>query len=193
MKTITIPKSFGYPTLDIIINGKKHTLQSGIEITVEDALAEVIENAMALAPKYGRNISKFAQRTEGSILEVNESDLEGITTISSYAFYNCDSLTDVVIPNSVKSIGRYAFSYCDNLVKVVLPESIISIDERAFFDSNNLTRVILKAKTPPSIAANAVEDILSTCVFEVPSESVAAYKTAANWSKIASQIVAIKE
>ena len=89
MKTITIPKSFGYPTVDIVINNVKHTLLSGVEISVEDYIAEVVENAIALAPKIGRNKSKLVQRAEGSITELTANDLEGIEKIAYYAFYFC--------------------------------------------------------------------------------------------------------
>ena len=36
----------------------------------------------------------------------------GVTSIGNYAFYYCESLTSVSIPNSVTSIGNYAFSGC---------------------------------------------------------------------------------
>lgn len=52
MTTITIPKRFGYPTVDIYINGKKYTFSSGVEISVEDNIADIIENAVALEPKH---------------------------------------------------------------------------------------------------------------------------------------------
>lgn len=191
MKTIIIPKRFGYPTLDITLNGKVYTVKSGEEITIEDHLAEVIENAIALAPKYARNISKFAQLVEGSISEIDESDLEGVKSVLAYAFYNCDSLTDVIIPNGVNSIGGYTFASCENLTKVVLPESITDIDGRAFTESHNLTKVTLKAQTPPTLRTSSY--IPMTCVFEVPSEALNTYKSASEWSKIASQIVAIEE
>lgn len=51
MKTITIPKRFGYPTMEIIANGKRYEFKSGEEITIEDHLAEIVENAIKLEPK----------------------------------------------------------------------------------------------------------------------------------------------
>lgn len=191
MKNITIPKRFGYPTVDITINGKEETFQSGVEITVDDAIAEAIENAIALEPKPKRYLSRLAQLVEGSILEIKESDLDGIKNILPYAFYNCDSLTNIAIPNGVNSIGGYTFADCENLARVVLPESITSIDGRAFTESHNLTRVSLKALTPPTLRTSSY--IPTTCIFEVPAESLATYKSASEWSNIANQIVAIEE
>lgn len=193
MKNITIPKRFGYPTVDITINGKEETFPSGVEISVDDSIAEAIENAIALDPKQGKNIGKFAQLAEGSIKEINENDLYGATAILPYAFYNRGSLESIVIPNGVKSIGSYSFGYCKKLNKVVLPESITSIDGRSFADDAQLTRTILKATTPPTLKTESVSYIPSTCIFEVPAKSLEAYKSAEGWSTISNQIVAIKE
>ena len=41
-----------------------------------------------------------------------------VTRIGAYAFYNCESLSKITLPDSVTSIGRYAFSntgYCYNV------------------------------------------------------------------------------
>ena len=57
MKSITIPERFGYPTLEITINGKEQTFSSGVEIEVEDSVAEAIENAIALAPKHKKFVN----------------------------------------------------------------------------------------------------------------------------------------
>lgn len=191
MKTITIPQRFGYPTVGIIANGKEYTLNSGVEITVEDHIAEIIENAIALAPKIGVAKSKLAELVEGSISEIDESDLQGIKDVKNYAFYNCDNLVKISIPNGVENIVGYAFSHSAKLKEVILPESIISIDGRAFTEDNGL-KVTLKALTPPSIQ-NGTTNIPTTCIFKVPSKSLEAYKSAASWSAIANQIVAIEE
>ena len=40
---------------------------------------------------------------------------DGVTTIGSYAFADCTSLTSVVIPDSVTTIGEWAFYDCTSL------------------------------------------------------------------------------
>jgi hypothetical protein len=42
-----------------------------------------------------------------------------VTTIGSYAFYNWNSLSSVVIPARVNDIGIYAFASCENLKSII--------------------------------------------------------------------------
>lgn len=191
MKTITIPKRFGYPTVDITINGVEQTFASGVEISVEDSVAEAIENAIALAPQRGVPRNKVAQIADGSISEIEECDLYGIETIRSYAFYDCDNLIIIAIPEGVTTIETVSMAYCEKLEKVVLPASITSIDGRAFSNDANLANITLKALIPPTLKNSS--SIPATCNIEVPEEAVATYKSAAEWSNIASQIIAKAE
>jgi hypothetical protein len=55
------------------------------------------------------------------------------------SFAYCNSLTSVVIPNSVTSIGYGAFYECFSLTSVVIPRSVTSIGENAFYGCYNLT------------------------------------------------------
>lgn len=162
MKTIIIPKRFGYPTVEITINGREYSLQSGIEISVEDSVAEAVENAIALAPKMGVPRNRLARLVEGSLAEITAEDLEGISTLSSCAFYGNLGLVKVTIPNGIKTIVGNAFGYCVMLESVTLPE------------------------VPPTLAnINAFDSIKATCTFYCKTqESLAAYKTAANWSTL---------
>ncbi len=66
----------------------------------------------------------------------------GITTIGttkevfSYncvgAFVGCNSLTKIMIPESVTSIGDTAFASCKNLSSITIPRSVTEIGPRAF-------------------------------------------------------------
>jgi hypothetical protein len=43
---------------------------------------------------------------------------QGLTSIGSYAFFQCSSLLSVTIPSSVESIGQYPFSGCSGLIAI---------------------------------------------------------------------------
>ena len=66
-----------------------------------------------------------------------------VTSIGYRAFYDCENLTSVTIPNSVTSIGYRAFSNCVNLASVTIPNSVTSIGEYAFSGCRNLTSVTI--------------------------------------------------
>ena len=52
-------------------------------------------------------------------------------SISTYMFYEC-KLTSIKIPNSVTSIGSYAFYECSGLTSIEIPNSVTSIGADAF-------------------------------------------------------------
>lgn len=66
---------------------------------------------------------------------------EGTKTIAGEAFYWCDGLTSITIPNSVVSIGEYAFYNCDGIKTLNLPESITVIGQSAFDHCDKLQTI----------------------------------------------------
>ena len=68
---------------------------------------------------------------------------ECVTSIGNYAFSGCSSLTSIVLPECVTSIGNYAFSGCSSLTSIVLPECVTSIGNYAFSGCSSLTSIVL--------------------------------------------------
>ena len=55
-----------------------------------------------------------------------------VTSIGEMAFYFCESLTSITIPDGVTSIGEIAFYYCESLTSITIPDSVTSIGYEAF-------------------------------------------------------------
>ena len=74
---------------------------------------------------------------------VNMTIPDSVTSIGDAAFYGCSSLTSVRIPESVTSIGNYAFYNCSSLTSLRIPDSITSIGYAAFYGCSSLTSVTI--------------------------------------------------
>jgi hypothetical protein len=68
---------------------------------------------------------------------------DSVTTIRSGAFSWCDKLTEVTMGNNVTSIGSSAFYYCESLINIRIPDSVTSIGDRIFEGCSSLTSVTL--------------------------------------------------
>ena len=96
---------------------------------------------------------------------------DSVTTIGSYAFCECTSLTSVTIPNSVTTIGDWAFAYCNSLTSITIPNSVTAIGERAFGSCTNLTSItILNSVT--IIGINAFAGCTSLTSVTIPSSVI---------------------
>ena len=72
----------------------------------------------------------FCAFTQSNIITINLS--YGLKYIEAYTFYNCENLTDIVIPKSVVSIGDAAFMGCENFKRIVIPPQVSYISDNAF-------------------------------------------------------------
>lgn len=183
-KTIIIPK-YNDP-FTVVINNEVYQYKGGETVEVPDDVAEAIADALELVPTPKRYLSKLAQSVDGSITEISAKDIEGITTIVTYAFYNRFNIRNVTIPKSVVSIADRAFCGCVALEKVVFEDGDLNgIGENTFDWCGKLTRVYLPT-TPPTLAnVNAFLNISTTCTFYCKSQaSLDAYKAAENWSTL---------
>ena len=68
---------------------------------------------------------------------------DGITDIPDSAFWGCETLVDVVLPQTLRTIGKGAFGQCVNLTRINIPEGVTSIGDSAFLMCGSLTRLTI--------------------------------------------------
>ena len=72
---------------------------------------------------------------------------ESVTVIASNAFNGCRSLSSIVIPENVTEIGGSAFSRCYSLTSLKIPDCVMKISAGAFNSCKSLTSL----KIPESV------------------------------------------
>ena len=109
---------------------------------------------------------------------------DSVTSIGDYAFYGCLSLNSVTIPNSVTTIGAYAFANSSSppfpvgqLSSIAIPDSVTNIGEKAFYGCTKLTNVTI-GNGVTSIGAGAFGECSSLTSMTLPNS----LKTIGNFS-----------
>ncbi|MGM9524109.1 MAG: leucine-rich repeat protein [Faecousia sp.] len=96
----------------------------------DESKVYVSENGVLFSKDKTALIAYPAGKTEAVFIISN-----GVTNIGDYAFSNCPSLTDVLVPDSVTSIGDAAFEKCSSLINITIPKSVTSIGYHAFYQT----------------------------------------------------------
>jgi len=66
-----------------------------------------------------------------------------LTSVGSYAFYNCSGLSDITIPDLVTSIATLAFYNCFGLSNLTIGSGVVSIGDNAFYNCPKLTGLVI--------------------------------------------------
>ena len=72
---------------------------------------------------------------------------QGVTTIGDYAFYGCENVTSVTLPDTVTQIGKLAFYGCKNLRTLTIPDSVLTVEDYAFAQAG-LQSIVFRGSAP---------------------------------------------
>lgn len=135
---------------------------------------------------------------------INYINTVQMSKIGDYAFYKCENLKFVNIPNiAMSALGKYSFCGCKNLTSIRIPENITRINSNAFANCINLTTLILPRIS--SIVEMESIDILLNTPFNqslyqkkfgyiyVPKDLIGEYQTDTNWCIFAEHFRTIED
>ena len=97
------------------------------EVTKED-LKNAVEDEFGV--KYSKDWKRLLRKPKS--LRGKYSIRKGVKVIGNGAFFWCEYLTSINIPNSVTTIGNGAFSRCSSLISINIPNSVTTIGRGAF-------------------------------------------------------------
>ena len=72
--------------------------------------------------------------------------LDGVTKVEWYAGFGCESITEIVLPDTVTEISHHAFDGCKNLVSIQMPAELVLINGQAFYECEKLQSIVIPGK-----------------------------------------------
>ena len=81
--------------------------------------------------------------------------------IGNAAFSECEQLSEVLLPGTLKLLGHHAFDNCQSITDIVIPDSVESIGNSAFQNCNALETVTF---SPGCKVALIPDDCFSYCI-----------------------------
>lgn len=96
-----------------------------------------------------------------------------VTFIKGKAFYNCDNISSIIVPNTVTKIGKLddgygAFEECSNLTSITLPSGVELLGKYTFWKCSRLETITCLAETAPLVGGSAFNHTPNTKNLIVP-------------------------
>ncbi len=126
---INIPSSVKAIESDAFLNTKIYNDKSNW-----DGLVLYIDDCLISANRYNGSSRTYLS---DPIYRIKENT----RLIADDAFWSCDKVTEIIIPNSVKIIGSGAFSGCSSLLAISIPEDVTTIGQGSFSGCSSLLAI----------------------------------------------------
>ncbi len=171
LESITIPNSvtsIGEGAFNYCTNVTSITVGNGLTSVGSNAFyssGNISYNEYDNAYYLGNNDNLYVVLMKAKDQNITSCEINSSTRIiHAEAFYNCDSLSTIIIPDSVTCVGDGAFAYCGlesatignavtsinnytfyccNLRSITIPESVTNIGQSAFGSCFNLTAITI--------------------------------------------------
>ena len=127
--------------------------------TIEMNAFDGCENAAVVLGKWGnfewigpfafndcKDVKEEPEIVENRCEKLIDVIIPDVDFIANEAYWGCEEIKRVIIPESVKEIGDYAFAHCKNLREVVIPESVEKIGKCAFWNCEEATIILRRCK-----------------------------------------------
>ena len=133
------------PTEDGLTEGK-HCSSCGEVLVPQEKLPAYGENAFTYkVNEDGKTCTLMGiGNYPGNVIYIDRYiDGYEVVAIGEKAFFLCETITSIQIPDSVTSIGKRAFSGCAALTDITIPDSVTSIGDGAFVRCSSLKSITL--------------------------------------------------
>jgi hypothetical protein len=140
--------------INVVFNGAQYSIDESV---LSDSTARLYAYVSAVADVPSSEGLRFRLSDDGvsyilsGIGECTDTDVIipstyndlPVTRINTGAFFDCNSLTSITIPDSVTSIGETAFQHCHSLTSVIIGDGVTSIEPMAFLSCSSLTNLTI--------------------------------------------------
>lgn len=125
------------------------------------------------------SLSTYAFRYCSSLSSVRFP--ESMTIIDESILQGCNNLLSFELPKNLKIIKKQAFQYCSSLKNITLPATVEYIYQEAFSGCSSLAEIKALPTAPPFVYSNTFSNFSAT--LKVPEEGKDAYLAHDVWNK----------